>query len=274
MKRFKFLVFLICLLLALAVNSQILNGGFEDWEFLPDSSEYPVNWHAIYQNENPLCVTKSNKSYNGLFSVGVASLNHVEGTYAPGSIITKYSPTTYDNNLSFYYVIDSIDGLCDAVIQIFQKNNQGHYAKIIERSYNEILPEFTKKEIQFHLDKLDSLLIRLIARNDNLMFGYDGFIRVLFDDVELESVTNTYESSLDEEYLYYPNPSSGLIYLKPEYTKFKTYRVYSVSGIKLQEGILDNQSIELEYNGLLIIKLLDESNSITNLRVLNISNKR
>jgi len=190
------------------LESQILNGSFEEWGITSDSSEYPLYWDAVQENQNPLSLTKSDNSFNGLYSVNLKSLNYIGTSFGPtpAYIGTKFRPLENHYKLTAYYRIDSIINTGHAVVEVFQISNQGHYTQVLSKSYNEIAPYFIKIETEINLPNLDTVFIGLEAKNHETPTGYDGFISVLFDDVKIEKISPNFNIGTRWTYEVFEGP--------------------------------------------------------------------
>lgn len=214
MNRLKLVVVFISLLLSLTIKSQILNGSFEDWSLYPDSTEFPTHWDELVKNSNK-SLSKSTNSAEGLYAVQLSSLNFIDGTFGPSYIGSKFKP---ENNLikfKFKYLIDSISGPCHAVVDFLQKNSEGDYILISTNSYNEILKYYQEESISLNLISLDTILIILRARNHALFVGFDGFISVLFDNLQVELVSSVDNPLQKDVNVIFPNPFNNFIEVNP-----------------------------------------------------------
>ena len=263
-------IWVICITLAngtTSVYGQIINGGFEDWYFEEESKEYPVGWDEYLLNNDEV-VKKSIISQEGIYSVSLASFNFNDGGNSPGYLVTKLKPSEFNLKFSFYYLIDSIEGQCNAVVGFYQQNGDGDFRIFKSVKYNEVTDDFIQKEIDFSIQTLDSLAIELVAENHPTPYGHDGFIRVLFDNVRLDLSSSLYESSNDH-CVVNAEISGEHISLSDGCNHFNTYMIFSVLGQLVSSGVIAGNSIGFSNKGMYVLSLLSNSNDIQTFRIIN-----
>jgi hypothetical protein len=250
-----------------SLYGQIDNGGFEDWYFVEESKEYPVGWDEYLLNSDDV-VKKSTIFQEGLYSVSLASLNFLDGGNSPGYLVTKLKPSELNLKFSFYYQIDSIEGQCNAVVGFYQQNGNGDFRIIKSVKYNEVADDFIQEEIDFSIQTLDSLAIELVAENHPTLFGHDGFIRVLFDNVKVDLSSSLYENSNDHCVVNTEN-NGEQISLSEGCNHFNTYKIFSVLGQLVSSGVIAGNSIGFSNKGMYILSLFSNSNDIQTFRLIN-----
>ena len=253
MKRIILVFINLTWLIPLPIQCQIMNGGFEEWSMYQDSSEYPTYWNASVRNADE-SLSQSTLSIEGLYSLNLSSRNFIEGTFGPAYSSTKFKPATYSIIFKFNYLIDSISGPCNAVIQFYQKNDQSYHL-ISSNSFNEKLSNFKEEEISLQLPSLDTIRVDLIAQNHQIIFGYDGYISVLFDAIELVNLSATdfiteKECGLISNLVY-----NNRLNINNKCACLSDYKIFSINGSLIKSGALSNDEIVFQEKGLFIIGL-------------------
>ena len=268
MNRLKVSVSIISLLLSGSLYSQILNGSFEDWYVNSDNMELPLYWDALSPNSDS-SVVKSSKASDGNFSLQMSSLNFLEGNYSSSYIGTKFIPSGMHSVFKFHYLIDSISGASNAVINFYQRDTNGDYQLILSRKYNQISEDFIEEEINIEFQSLDTVRVVLVAQNHQITFGFDGFIRVLFDDVKIDISSlqeNLEDIGCNVQNIYH---SYDAIYLNTSCLNDKYFNIFSLYGELIDFSSLGNR-VKNIVPGLYVLVITDfqDNNRIIKLIIL------
>lgn len=268
MNRLKVSASIISLFVSVSLYSQILNGSFEDWGVNSNNMELPLHWDALPPNSDS-SVIKSTNATDGNFSLQMSSLNFLEGSFSPSYIGTKFIPSGMHSVFKFYYLIDSISGASNAVINFYQRDTNGDYQLILSKKYNQISEDFIGEEINIEFQSLDTVLVVLVAQNHQIIFGFDGFIRVLFDDVKIDissSQVNLENTACNVQNIYHLYDA---IYLNTSCLNDKYFKIYSLSGELIDFGSIGNR-VKYILPGLYVLVITDfqDNNRILKLIIL------
>ncbi len=254
-KQFIFICF--CIVLKTACSCQISNGGFEQWDTLQNGNDYPLHWDALAPNADS-SLSKSTLSAGGLYSVNLESHNFIDGTLGPANLGTKLKPTQHENNFTFQYLIDTIDGFSNLVVEFYQKSTYGNYIFLKSNSFNHKYNMFYEESIVVNFPSLDSVIVVFIAKNQESTFGFKGYIGVLLDQVSLTPIVSTQEINNSCHYIN-GSTFNKTVPINMSCSSLSRYVIYRIDGSVLTEGPLNKESIDIDIPGMYCLCLLNKS---------------
>lgn len=267
--------------MSIPIYGQQLLLGFEDWEKVDDHIENPVGWEV--NNYSPGLDSLFNRFFKD-------SIHVVEGNYA-----MRAEKDSMINNAFFdcesradqYLMLDSLltDGMSvyfhiktqsltewpESFVDVtigFSKDNE--YQGRVEWFNYEEIEEFEEIELPIEFVGADaiSISISLASQNgglDECSVNSIGWI----DNFRIAESSTVFVHPIEiEDVVISPNPTDGVISLSTSEFHGSNYQVLDVMGRSLQEGIVNNNQIMLEYDGINIIVIDRGDGSLLRLKCI------
>lgn len=246
----KLLLSLITVLILNPIFSQIPNSSFEDW-YIENTLEVPLNWSTNNFNNGFVSVTKVESLTNGAHAMKVESKGLSFEGFAPGFAKTTFLPIQNIKNLELSYKIDSIEAGGNIEIIVSQLEG-GEFQQLGYWTTNQKTSGIGYLQIPFNLINSDSLKIEIFANNHLTPTGYEGHAEIIVDELRMNLTSSTIKSSLKEEMIITPNPSTGIFILQlPNLLKEANVVVINTNGyIVLQKSLKNNILDEIDISTL------------------------
>ncbi len=216
MKAFTLLLFLILLN---KVDAQIINSSFDDWEVIQIGQPY----------ENPIGWTTNNLTNKlGLASTPVDKGIDENGFYARITSNAFGIDATLSGKLSQQIALANLvkiefDNQCDSLFQtgrcivsVFdQQGDAVLYVDTIATMSDSFSRYVLPVDAAWAVSN-DSIRLQFTAAGGFDMWDEmeDGFSIFMIDNVSAEYITASKEIEPDKNFSFYPNPTSGIIYLE------------------------------------------------------------
>lgn len=199
--------------------AQIINADFDDWEIIQTIGqpyENPVGWTTNNETEfTGLATTPVTKEADSLgYHARIESNLHLIDASGPGEL-SQTIPTQGLLRIDYSSRCDSIfqNGKC--VVNIFGQNpgdilytdSSATEATEFHTSSIDILPEWRQQN--------SSLTIQFVAKGNLDMWDEeeDGYSVFLVDHVVSYYITRTNEATQDDDFVMYPNPTTGIVHI-------------------------------------------------------------
>jgi hypothetical protein len=253
---------------------QIVNGGFEEWEEVEGYIK-PVGWElepeaAIEEYQYLVRDTISVEGDYSLKVIATPSFFTCETDFNPIQTIPTYN---LDESISIAMSIKSILG---------DYNTSGEtYLRFFGRIYKNdtivgmfdwletgIVENFTEIEIPIEVINPDSLELYITGGASPVPIFTDGcsdFTISWVDDIRIvkRKITNLegVQNYIDSEIICYPNPSTGLVFVKQKSMFYKRVYVYNALGslVLIQNMESTSTEINISLKGMYFFKFIDDS---------------
>ncbi|MEO6130218.1 MAG: T9SS type A sorting domain-containing protein [Saprospiraceae bacterium] len=235
----KYLFTLFILIQVYSASSQILNSGFDNWEFISYGGqpfENPVGWKTNNDDQpfglanTPVTKEADSSGFHAKISAAYRGID----AFLPGKLMQTIS-TDHLAKINFYSKCDSIFQLGRCVINILSQSGTILYTDSLALED----PVFHSSSILIQsewIQAYDSLTIQFVAKGnlDNWDEEEDGYSIFLVDNVEAAYSTSVENAPEHVALILYPNPSSGMVNIECAFSKEpEQVEIFSLSGESL-----------------------------------------
>lgn len=256
----KLIIVFISILVSTSIFSQIPNGSFENWK-LENTLEIPENWSTNNALINFVSVTKVESLTDGDYAMKVESKGTSFEGYAPGIAKNTFIPTTSFNTLELSYKIDSIEAGGNIEIVVSQYSGNA-YLQIGYWKGENMSTGIESLQLPLIPVNGDSIRIEVRANSQLSPLGYVGHSEIIVDMMDLSLTLSTINPSSYDDILLYPNPTNKKFTIKGVKKK-SPYIIYNFEGRLVKSGLLEDNSIEIDNNGVFYLKLQVEDRWVT-----------
>lgn len=231
------------------VKAQILNGGFEMWEW-KGSWEEPVHWHSN-NAEGFVSVFSSSDAFEGERAVRLRSNGLSFEGYAPGTLDHTFTAPEWPARITARVKCDTLVAPARAVIELFAwKNGLTYFLNGWET--DEVNTDYQWVEIPVILPgTIDSLTIRLMAATEAGPLGFEGYASFLVDEVQGEGTT-TIAGQLSTGAInrVSPNPFTSTVMVEFDQYGEHQVSVFTPAGFLVKKSRLHRKKESLSLNEL------------------------
>jgi hypothetical protein len=266
----KKITFLLSLIISISINAQLIpNGDFENWVQEPWGEE-PANWgeanvqlvHSIIPGIVSGTILKSQDSYSGSYAMELRSIvNSLFGDTITPLVMLNLKNAELD---SAYMTLDStlltmsgyikqglvsVDSNMTAISVMVYAN--GNMTGIGAIEFETDITSYTRFDIPifyFGAPASDSVEVYIYGGNPDL--PTPGNI------MKLDAFEFTFGSpstsivSMDSDINIYPNPFNELINIELNSSEIKEFKIYSLTGKVVYEGVLETDLISVDLSNL------------------------
>ncbi|RLD18651.1 MAG: hypothetical protein DRI69_09945 [Bacteroidetes bacterium] len=260
----QFITVLTFSILPLAVNSQIPNAGFEQWDSI-ENYEKPLGW-ITNQSQELTRLQRDTARVEGQYSLKLFPSTGSWFDVCESHLITTVKiDQQYQvvHSLYFYYKIipDSTYGYAGAflhsTVRVFNKDGT---VELISSTITEETPEFTEIEIPLLHTTIDSIRISFSGGARSHGAADICYLRSFawIDNLSIKpsSVTST-EHINTALVSVFPNPSRGILHIDGNWRELQDYTVYSILGDIVAHGTLSEPRIQINEPGIYVLVLTD-----------------
>ncbi len=279
-------------------NSQILNGSFEEVEYinsLGDSVLYPSNWVSGAPKFDGYITTDSYSGEYAMFLKSWYGGNHTVFFYNGDSAVRRFGSKEKNKHLSGagtpinelpselrgYYKFQDVKPNDSMIVTVYLKKYIEEFDSILIVGYGdekfpetELFEEFTVPIVEYSEETPDSIIIQIAtSTNSNFFPGYFECNYLTIDEFSLDYAVDTEELFLNTIEVF-PNPFLDKVRVTSENGISKIV-VSDLSGrILFSEttfGVtkdIDLSSLEI---GVLILTIIEEGGEIYNFKLIKMN---
>ena len=280
MKTFTIAFAVIAIMLPNIINTQVPNGSFEDWDVI-NGVKKPVSWD--FNQSLSLGFIKDTISVEGDFSLKLFPTN----SYPPCSSVLNTSIQLdsilgENKSLSFYAKSELTPPNYEEEWVFFQVKvsffEDGIFLDKIQWQTLEEIDTFTKFTVSLAYPEADQLSIEILGGAiEEVIGGCVGRSTSWIDDLKIEESpivsSNEIFKQEKDDYLLYPNPTTGKLYIKDEKNIYNKFRILDLMGKLIHEGEIINAQLEIPrtFIGTLFVELISAKNQFRTTRKVLVS---
>ena len=266
----KYLEIILVVLFSFQLNGQILNGGFEEVEFIEawnDSIFYPVNWYSgipefdgkittdSYSGNYAMYLTSWYQGRNTIFFYNGSQPIWLWGLYARNEYLKGAGTPIqkFPSKLKAYYKFENTKPNDSIIVTTYLKKYLPAKDSIVIVGFGKgkfpAVVEF--EELQVTINRLsnetpDSIIVQ-ITTSDNYNFC-EGFTECNFltiDEISLDYASSTHENKIKSNLTIQPNPVDNLVKIESD-DLIKHISIFNAIGIKLNTIEVCNNIAEID----------------------------
>lgn len=294
----KNLVISLILLCSSQLNGQILNGGFEEVEFIEtwnDSILYPVDWYSGSPESDGMITTDS---YSGNYAMYLTSwyqgnntvyfYNGSQGIWLWGlsarNEFLKGAGTPIQElptKLIAHYKFENTKPNDSIIVSTYLKKYLPDSDSIIIVGFgSEKFPPVDEyQKLEMPITKLsnetpDSIIIQIeTSTNVNFCENFTECNFLTIDDITLEFSTAVIDTEKNK-YTLYPNPTDNIVKISLE-DLIESIKIFSASGVELESIQTNTNTYDLSFinysAGIYFIQIMDSNKKLISQRVIKIN---
>jgi hypothetical protein len=283
------------LLCSSQLNGQILNGGFEEVEFIEtwnDSILYPVDWYSDSPEFDGMITTDS---YSGNYAMYLTSWyqgNHTVYFYNGSEPIWLWGLSARNEflkgagtpiqelptKLIAHYKFENTKPNDSIIVSTYLKKYLPDSDSIIIVGFGsekfQPVDEYQKLEVpitKLSNETPDSIIIQIeTSTNVNFCENLTECNFLTIDDITVEFSTAVIDTEKNE-YTLYPNPTDNIVKISLE-DLIESIKIFSASGVELESIKTNTNTYELSFinypAGIYFIQIMDSNKRLISQRVI------